>query len=73
MIREELELRNCNNKCHMYKTVPKCSVYQLGGCYCRVCDYYFQERISRCPCCKIATRHRSRSNRRLTDQPSRVA
>jgi len=56
-------MTSCKNKCIDFKQETKHQVYQNGGCYCRLCDYYFKEYFLRCPCCNLRTRNKTRTNR----------
>ena len=55
---------SCNNKCKTHEQVTKYMVYQLGGCFCRNCEYYFKKKFLRCPCCNVQVRYSTRSNKR---------
>ena len=57
----------CKNQCVNHERTSKHSVYEIGGCYCRICDYYFKENFLRCPCCHLQVRHGTRSNRRKSE------
>ena len=64
---------SCNNKCKTHEQVTKYMVYELGGCYCRNCEYYFKEKFLRCPCCNVQVRYSTRSNRRrLESEVARI-
>ena len=64
---------SCNNKCKTHEQVTKYMVYELGGCYCRNCEYYFKEKFRRCPCCNVQVRCSTRSNRRrLESEVARI-
>ena len=64
---------SCNNKCKTHEQVTKYMVYELGGCYCRKCEYYFKEKFLRCPCCNVQVRYSTRSNRRrLESEVARI-
>ena len=78
MIRNDEERRDgrdmivCNNECNKHEPQHKYSVYRLGGCYCSVCDYYYTDSFAKCPCCRAATRHSSRSNKRMVVEHIRI-
>ena len=64
---------SCNSKCKTHEQVTKYMVYELGGCYCRNCEYYFKEKFLRCPCCNVQVRYSTRSNRRrLESEVTRI-
>ena len=58
---------DCKNKCITYEQGLKNTAYHTGGCFCKNCDYYFQERFLRCPCCNTRVRYSTRSNKGKLD------
>ena len=54
----------CKGICDKNESVTRHSAYRVGGCYCKICDYYFKEKFLRCPCCNTRVRYSTRSNRR---------
>ena len=68
-----IDFFGCSNKCKTHEQVTKYMVYELGGCYCRNCEYYFKEKFRRCPCCNVQVRYSTRSNRRrLESEVARI-
>lgn len=53
----------CKNQCIIYEKSSKHLAYDIGGCFCKNCDYYFKDGFSRCPCCNSKVRRTTRSNR----------
>jgi len=60
-------MQGCKSKCKNFDKISKRIVYESGGCYCRICDYYFKEKFLQCPCCAIRVRFKTRSNRGKSD------
>ncbi|MCV0366375.1 MAG: hypothetical protein K5798_03795 [Nitrosopumilus sp.] len=57
----------CKEICSRFESISRHSAYHTGGCYCKICDYYFKEKYLRCPCCNMRVRYSTRSNRRKTE------
>ena len=47
----------CKGICDKNESVTRHSAYHVGGCYCKICDYYFKEKFLRCPCCNTRVRY----------------
>lgn len=56
-------LTECKHKCVVFESISKHKAYELSGCYCKNCDYYFKEKFLRCPCCNTRIRYSTRSNK----------
>ncbi len=56
-------LGSCKNICNKFQMSSKKLAYNLGGCHCRNCDYYYKEKFSKCPCCNSKVRYSTRSNK----------
>jgi len=64
MVLKRNQVQGCKNKCKESEQISKGRVYENGGCFCTMCDYYFKEKFLRCPCCNVRVRYSTRSNRR---------
>lgn len=60
-------LGNCKNQCIVFEKSSKQEAYTTGGCFCQNCDYYFQEKFPRCPCCNSRVRYTTRSNKHRSE------
>lgn len=57
-------MTQCKGRCTESESATRHVAYHTGGCYCKICDYYFKKRFLRCPCCNMRVRYSTRSNKR---------
>ena len=63
----------CKNQCVVFEKTTKQIAYATGGCFCKNCNYYYQKKFSRCPCCNSKVRYSTRSNKyRLETKVKRI-